>query len=128
MEELNRYKRPYIHPSVDDFPILLEAKGNENINDQIETLIFSHIDGAIKFIIDAGLTRIRLSIVSKKLNMPTIIESFVCYAEEAMTLLYRLEDDTYIRKCSHQIDLEIDEVWCIYSAISGRPYKHAPFE
>ncbi len=129
MEELSEYQKYYIHPSADDLPILLEAKLKKNGKDQIETFIFPLIDSAINFIKDAGLTRLRLSIVSKKLNMPTIIEVFVYYIDEVVTYLYRLEDETLIKEGFLQTDCEIDEsLFCIYSATNGKPYKHTPYE
>lgn len=129
MEELNRYQKNFIHPSADDLPILLEAKFKKNGKIQVEKFIFPLVDSAINFIKDAGLTRLRLSIVSKKLNMPTIIEVFVYYADEVITYLYRLEDETLIKESFHDTDSELDEsLFCIYSATNGKPYKFCPYE
>jgi len=129
MEELSRYQKYYIHPSEDDLPILLEVKLKKNGKDKIEKFIFPLIDSAINFIEDAGLTRLRLSIISRKLNMSTIIEVFVYYADGVITYIYRLEDETLIKESFQQTDCELDEsLFCIYSAINGKPYKHISFE
>lgn len=129
IEELSKYQKHYIQPPTDDYPILLEAKLKKNGKDQIETFIFPLIDSAINFIKDAGLTRHRLSIVSRKLNMPTIIEVFVYYRDDLITYFYRLEDETLLKKSFLNTDCELDEsLVCIYSTPNGKPYKHIPYE
>jgi len=129
MEELSEYQKYYIHPDTDDYPILLEAKLKKNGEEQIERFIFSNIDPAIRYIADAGLTQHRLSIVSKKLNMPTIIEVSVYYIDGVVTYLYRLEDETLFKESFLHPDDDLDEsLFCIYSVPNGKPYKHIPYE
>jgi len=61
--------------------------------------------------------------------MPTIIEVSVYYIDEVVTYLYRLEDETLIKKSFIHTDSEIDEsLFCIYSATNGKPYKHTSYE
>lgn len=129
MEELNRYQKGFMHVSTDELPILLEAKVKKAGKTQVERFVFNLIDSAINFIEDTGLTRHRLSIVSKKLNMPTIIEVFSHYMDGVITYTYRLEDETLIKKEYNIGDVGMEEsIFCIYSAVNGKPYKLAPYE
>jgi len=129
MEELDRYQKGFIHVSTDELPILLEAKIKKAGKAQVERFVFTLIDSAINFISDTGLTRHRLSIVSKKLNMPTIIEVFSHYMGGVMTYIYRLEDETLVKKEYNIGNVDMEEsLFCIYSAVNGKPYELTPYE
>ena len=129
MEELDRYQKGFTHASADALPILLAAKVKKAGKAQIERFVFTLIDSAINFISDTGLTRHRLSIVRKKLNIPTIIEVFAHYMGSVITYTYRLEDETLVREEYNIGDVDMEEsLFCIYSAVNGKPYKLAPYE
>ena len=129
MTEVEKYIRGYMHVGARDIPILLEANLKKNGKTRIEKFFFPTIDSAAEFIKDTGLTRHRLSIVSKKFNMPTILEVFVHYSEKVATYIYRLEDEKLLKEKFDIGDLQIPEaLFCVYSVVNGKPYKFAPFE
>lgn len=129
MEELSRYQKDFILATDDDYPILVEAKFKKNGKVQIERRIFSTVDSAICFVKDAGLDRHRLSIVSKKYNMSTIIEVFVRFEKHKITYTYRLEDETFLTTSTDITDFELsDSLFCVYSVPNGKPYKYIPYE
>lgn len=129
MEELSKYDKLYTHVFRDHYPIFLEAKLKKNGKDQIERLLFSNIDSAVCYIKDTGLTRHRLSIISKERNMPAIIEIIVQFKKNKIIYVYRLEDESYLTTRTDIPDCELDEsLFCLYSVPNGKPYKHIPYE